>query len=1170
MHRLFCHLVVDVKQHTDELLELCRDNKDLKKAKKLEKLYGQYHEDFVQLIRFLSIQQDVSDGSEVECLGEAASKVSEDCIKNVTGHSLDFNVDAPCFVPFNTEYSTGDEVEVDCPAQWDHEALPHSWHGPPVLHAHPWPHHFHLPPHHPTSTYPGYHNTMSIPMVAYPFYPGNFPHVSHHNYSVGEEGDTNYDYRRPNRRYRRKHESKRDVSHTSSKSERRTERNHEALPGLHPFKQTGSVTTIVIDEKTTQGQVNTVVTKTDESFSRDLIQESSSEVVPHIKGTVNPERTIPDIPTLMDDYLHLSERLQDFPALGQAGKKIKVKKLPRAKFSSKLKFSIQDLFKTYGNSDDSNRSNQDKNLSHSYRREKTPRASVFADKTKCPCKNQNNLFTHGRTLFEKVPEEVKDEVEADGWKKVKPRFHKNRDNVKQISVKENLLSAHSCQVCQSTYRRRYESSKQNKRVNIRRNSHLTSNHYGSPRNNCSRDALTTHALDLHYNNMLVSPHITQRSGKLNNEVNAPVSKNDRVLFVESKTVASAPGVIRERGLLDTVTKNHNPLSPYLESNCIDQLITDNQDLDNDACDDLGGTSSLLLSPFLDDDFFLQTNFQNLSTTVSSSSIVDNEEDCNADSQNNMDLSGELSIDDDNTVNDAIPVVEDAQDMHEEFMKYLNCSTWPTQMDEIDKFESMIAGNNPSDPVLMYPSVSVEQFTEFIQRHPDEAQAFRREITFKLKKIRETESKQQQAYEKRLELLKSKTDKVRGFVQKVKDVQLAQDRLALKRKHQIDEKLRKAEENRKNYLSIIRRKAHDEEEKLKEIAFINELEAQNRRHDSLALRQEHEERLQCIIDERQRRVEEKAAKEAAAEERRRIIEAERQEKLLKISEARRLKELTIDRKHQERETQRLETAREKAREREERLQARDAAQRATAEELQKRIQQKQEDSARRHQENIESVRQRALEVGLHRNLEDSVNISPISKTEDPVTSEPVQCQDDPEILKLKSLKKKRLRKIRARLTSKVSEFLDKYPFQESKAYPFGKALDDIKQSSDIPDSVDFGPKLVALKDTLLKHYKTEPTTFVSFMDCKGFLTLCRILKGYLSPTARSVNNTHDICVISTIVEVYNLAFYECDGKSYSYLVKSNEIMALIDILRVAVAGLYSKEKWIKVAGRYLLI
>lgn len=78
-------------------------------------------------------------------------------------------------------------------------------------------------------------------------------------------------------------------------------------------------------------------------------------------------------------------------------------------------------------------------------------------------------------------------------------------------------------------------------------------------------------------------------------------------------------------------------------------------------------------------------------------------------------------------------------------------------------------------------------------------------------------------------------------------------------------------------------------------------------------------FQGIHEERQRKQEEKAAKEAAVEERRKAIEAERQEKLEKMQERQRKRDEQVDKKKQEKEKERQELAREKARDRSERYQ-----------------------------------------------------------------------------------------------------------------------------------------------------------------------------------------------------------------------------------------------------------
>ncbi|XP_032670754.1 S phase cyclin A-associated protein in the endoplasmic reticulum isoform X2 [Odontomachus brunneus] len=287
----------------------------------------------------------------------------------------------------------------------------------------------------------------------------------------------------------------------------------------------------------------------------------------------------------------------------------------------------------------------------------------------------------------------------------------------------------------------------------------------------------------------------------------------------------------------------------------------------------------------------------------------------------------------------------------------------------DRYENMLEGMSWAERVD-----TLAQLRALVARHPGRALELHQKLSSPSRKrslpetLRRYQAKQACAQHKRQKLLMEKSQRLRELLNKVEDVKSAKSQLIEDKRVRMEMRLKRAEENRTQHLLEIVRKAHDEDSKLKEIAFINELEAQNKRHDFMALCQEQEERLQGIQEERQRRQEEKAAKEAAAEERRRALEAERQLRIQKMKQARREREERVGKMQLEREKERQELAREKARDREERLSALHAAQLANQEELQKKIAQKQQESARRHVENIEHIRQRAVESSILRSEE----------------------------------------------------------------------------------------------------------------------------------------------------------------------------------------------------------
>ncbi|XP_026095024.1 S phase cyclin A-associated protein in the endoplasmic reticulum-like isoform X4 [Carassius auratus] len=243
-----------------------------------------------------------------------------------------------------------------------------------------------------------------------------------------------------------------------------------------------------------------------------------------------------------------------------------------------------------------------------------------------------------------------------------------------------------------------------------------------------------------------------------------------------------------------------------------------------------------------------------------------------------------------------------------------------------------------------------------------------------------EEKQLKAQQLRDKLREEKTHKLQKLLEREKEVRKWKEELLDQRRKMMDEKLLHAEFKREIQLQAIVKKAQEEEAKVNEIAFINTLEAQNKRHDVLAKLNEYEQRLNELQEERQRRQEEKQARDEAVQERKRALEAERQARVEELLIKRREQEARIEQQRQEKERAREDAARERARDREERLAALSAAQQEAMEELQKKIQMKHDESSRRHMEQMEQRKEKAAELssGRHANTDYAPKLTPYER------------------------------------------------------------------------------------------------------------------------------------------------------------------------------------------------
>nr|XP_042699381.1 LOW QUALITY PROTEIN: S phase cyclin A-associated protein in the endoplasmic reticulum-like [Chrysemys picta bellii] len=399
-----------------------------------------------------------------------------------------------------------------------------------------------------------------------------------------------------------------------------------------------------------------------------------------------------------------------------------------------------------------------------------------------------------------------------------------------------------------------------------------------------------------------------------------------------------------------------------------------------------------------------------------------------------------------------------------------------------------------------------------------------------------EEKQMKAQQLREKLREEKTLKLQKLMEREKDVRKWKEELLDQRRRMMEEKLLHAEFKREVQLQAIVKKAQEEEAKVNEIAFINTLEAQNKRHDVLSKLKEYEQRLNELQEERQRRQEEKQARDEAVQERKRALEAERQARVEELLMKRKEQEARIEQQRQEKEKAREDAARERARY------------------LVKSVQfshvDEPKDIVLESKEDIISdgvIQQWTFKLKEHLSLKKYI-VDIVIESSVPV--EPLKDGEE------KQKTKKKAKKLKARMNSRAKEYESLMEAKNATSEsPYKAKLQrlakDLLKQFQVQDSSSLANNKVSALDRTLGEIsrileKENAADQIAFRVAGGLTALEHILQVVISSTNLNAVLRIPPKSLCNTVNVYNLACSNCT-ENCTYVLFSNKITFLMDLL-----------------------